>query len=412
MKTEEDIFRKITGAFNQKGDFDSFLSQKLNFDGRSWTVGQFLYKYFYDRVQDFIYQAKDHFNTLTTNDKAMAQKIKFLFENNMVGPKTVFEQIQTGTLPDADMFDGNREKEAFYRELFAGKKRSVSDNPCYWTPISQFQTRYIESRLFQMGMNDKQVRALMVHCETEKEKAEAFYRGQMPAQFIHNSRVPPAKMEGGCIRTKPRTDDQFLNLQKFCFVAPEGSFHSGLPMQEKEIDFMAWPRFSQKISAFQMTMNRALDKISDSYNYRIDMSQKDDIYPVIPLWGGTPQEWIAKKNLSYLPNVEKETFKDLLKQGKQIYIIPDKEDWKNWIRDKEHLSDEEAGKYLSDLSEQYPGRVIRLDKNFEARLSLHRQVQRIREGADNEQTPRLSEKISMEKNHPQKTNTPSPHDGR
>jgi len=412
METKEAVFGQIKKSFEQGGNFDSFLGQKLNFDGRDWTAGQFLYKYFYDQVQGFVYQAKDHPETLSDEDKALAEKFKFLYKNGMVGPLDVFKKIEARTMPDVDMFDGNREKESFYRELFAGEKRGTPDNPCYWTPVSQFQTRYIESRLSQMGMDEGQVRALMVHCEKERERTEAFYRKNMPAQFVHNSRVSPEKMEGGCIRIKPRTEDQFLNLQKFCFVAPEGSFHSGLPMQDRNIDFVAWQRFSQEVSAFHMTMDQAMDKIVDSYNYRIDMQQKDTIHPIVPLWGGAPKEWIAKKNLTYSPEVEKETFKDLLNQGNQVFIVPNEEDWKNWMQGKEQLPPDEARRYLAGLSAQYPDRVIQLDKKFVARLNLHRQVQKIKEGINSEEVPQINKGANTGEKPPKKSSVPIPYSGR
>lgn len=369
---KQEIFEKLKDDLSTGEDFNAFLSQKILFENREWTAGQFLYKYFYDQIQPFAYNARQ--GKTAPEDKHLIDKLMFLHQNKLISVKDFYPKMQAGTLPDVDMFDGNREKENLYRNLFAGPDRSTPDNPCHWTPVSQYYTRFIEDRLEKMGMSEEQIISLMIHCEGERKKTEQKARETMPEQFIHNSPLPPDKMEGDVIRNTARPTDDFLNLQKYGYVAKPDSFHSGLPIQDKDVSFCAWPRWSQNVCAFQMTSDMALDKFRDSYNYKIDMAQKDAIRPVIPLWGGKPQEWVSIKPLTYDKNVEKETLHDLVKQGKEFYLVPDKADWNNLIAGHENLTEEEARKYMAKLAEKYPDKVLKIDTKFLAHYRLKQQL--------------------------------------
>ena len=356
---KEEIFNSLKAGLQNNGDFESYLAQTIQFDGRDWTAGQFLYKYYFDEIQPFnatVLQGK-----VAKEDEFLANKLKGIVEKGLVRPLDVYALSESGKLPDVDMFDGDKEKEAFYQNLFCGG-RSVPGNPCYWTPVSQYYTRFIEHRLSQMGMNPDQIKSLMVHCEQEREKAESKAIQNMPEQIIHNSPQPPDKL-GKVIQARARTEDNFLNLQKYCFVAEPDTFHSGLPLQAK-INSLSWPRFAPKTIAFQLTPEEAKQAFKDSYNYKIDMNQRDSIKPVIPLWGGKPQEWIAKKDLSYHPNVEKETVQDLIAKGMELYLIPNKDDWNQLLAGKDNLSEQAATAYLAELAKRYPDKVIKVGPDF------------------------------------------------
>ena len=369
MPRQKELFSLILKSFHQQKDFNAFLCQKLAFKGRQWTFGQFLYKYFYDQFQPFVFWIKDSPEITDPAEKSLSKKIRFLFENDLIRPLSVFQKIESGTLPDLDIFDGQREKETFYENLFAGARFSLPGNHCYWPPVSRVQTRFIEIRLSQTGMNETQIRNLMIHCENQREKLISYYRGHIPKCFIHNSRRSPDQLTDGCIRIHPRADDQFLNLQKFCFIGEPDAFHSGLPLQDKEINFYAWPKFRQTVVAFNMSSAQALEKITDSYNYKIDMRQKKALYPVIPLWGDKPCEWISRTDLKYHKHPRRETFDDLLSLGKKIYIIPDRSFWKKRIQNQSDLTPKAAASYLDSLARKFPQDVIRLGLAFTRQLS-------------------------------------------
>lgn len=356
---KEEIFNNLKAGLQNNSDFEGYLAQPIQFEGRDWTAGQFLYKYYFDEIQPFNIMASQ--GKVAKEDEFLAKKLKDIVEKGLVRPPDVYALSENGKLPDINMFDGDKGKEAFYQNLFCGG-RSVPGNPCYWTPVSQYYTRFVEHRLSQMGMNPDQIKSLMVHCEQEREKEEDKAIQSMPEQFIHNSPVAPDKM-GGAIQTRARTEDNFLNLQKYCFVAKPDTFHSGLPIQGKTVS-LSWPRFAPKIIAFRLTPEEAKQSFKDSYNYKIDMAQKDFIKPVIPLWGGEPQEWIAKKDLSYHPNVEKETVPDLIAQGKEFYLVPNKDDWYQLLAGRNNLSEQEAKAYLAELSKRYPDKVMKVGPDF------------------------------------------------
>lgn|GEM_PF-6567173 len=350
-KQKSEIFQQITTELAQQNDFEAFLNRKVHFDNRDWTYGQFLYKHCFDEVQKFTYQCKDYFDgkpvaNFGETEKNLAQKVAFIFSNNLAQPDGV---LQIEKLKELDIFNGDKEKEAFYQNLFANSNRSVEGNPCYWHPVSQYQTLVIENELSKIGMNTGQIRDLMVHCEKERVKAERFYKDNMPAEFVHNSKVPPEEM-GNTIQTRLRSVDSAITTQKYCFIAEPNSFHSGLPMQGDR-EFKSWPRFSPKVMAFQMSATEFADKIKDSYNYKIDMSQKDAIQPCIPLWGGASSEWVSVKDLSYSPDVEKETLQDLQKQGMKFYLVPNKGDW-DLLRQAENLSENEAEIFMQKLCKE------------------------------------------------------------
>jgi hypothetical protein len=362
---ETDVFNQIITEFPQQKDFEAFLNKQVSFDDRNWTYGQFLYKHFFDKVSEFNYRCRDCFennklDTLSKPEQKLAEIVYFLNSNEMAGPEGV---LKTEKLKELNMFDGDTEKEAFYRDLFANPSRSVEGNPCYWHPVSQYQTLFIENQLSQMGMNPEQIRALMIHCEKEREKAEDFYVKNMPAQFVHNSKVSPEEMNGE-IQTRLRSVDTFVTTQKYCFIAEPGSFHSGLPMQGNN-EFKGWPRFSPKVMAFQMSADEFKEKTKDSYNYKIEMSQKNSIRPCIPLWGGKPNEWVGINDLKYSPDVEKETLQDLQKQGMKFYLVPDKEDWK-LIEKVENLSEKGAELFMENLCKKSKA-VLFKEKDYPAK---------------------------------------------
>ena len=356
--TENDVFQKITNEFRQQNDFDAFLNKKVHFDNRDWTYGQFLYKHCFDEVQKFTYKCKDYFDgkeiaNFGEAEKNLAQKVAFIFSNNLARPDGV---LQTEKIKELDIFNGDEEKEAFYQNLFANSERSVEGNPCYWHPVSQYQTLVIENELSKIGMSSEQIRDLMVHCEKQREKTERFYKDNMPAGFVHNSKVSPAEM-GDTVQTRLRSVDSAITTQKYCFIAEPDSFHSGLPMQGDK-EFKSWPRFSPKVMAFQMSAIEFANKTQDSYNYQIDMSQRDAIQPCIPLWGGHPSEWVSVKDLSYSSEVEKETLQDLQKQGMKFYLVPNAKDWK-LLRQAENLSEKDAEIFMQNLCKE--GKAVLFD---------------------------------------------------
>ena len=358
--TDNETVRRIAAELIMQNDFDAFLNKHVHFDNRDWTYGQFLYKYCFDKVQEFNYRCRECFENnrldeLSKTEQKLAQKVAFLYSENLTRPDAV---MQTEKLKELDMFDGNKEKETFYQNLFNGTERSVDTNTCYWHPVSQYQTLVIENELSKLGMNSEQIRALMIHCEKEREKTEKFYKDNMPSQFVHNSKVSPEEM-GGNIQTRLRSSDTWINTQKYCFISEPNSFHSGLPMQGNT-EFKSWPRFNPKIMAFQMSVAEFIDKTKDSYNYQIDMSQRDAIQPCIPLWGGHPSEWVSVKDLSYSSEVEKETLQDLQKQGMKFYLVPDVKDWE-LLRQAENLSEKDAEIFMQNLCKE--GKAILFPNN-------------------------------------------------
>ena len=355
-----DIFQKLKSDLNKNTDFDSYLSQKIIFEERDWTAGQFLYKYCFDEFQPFAYYARDHFETLTGPEKKLAEKIYTVMDKGLTNAQNAYQFAANGDTIDA--FDGNARKEVFYQNLFAGSKRSVEDNPCYWHPVSRLQTAFIEYKLSQMGMTEEQILSLMKHCEAEREQAEAKAIQNMPKQFVHNTVLPPDEMTGDKIDIFARSEDNFLNLQKFIFMGPPDTFHAGLPIHSAA-EFAEWPRFKSDTFVFQVTVDDAKKKIADSYNYYVDMRDKDAFRPCIPLWGGEPLEWVSVKPLEFT-QVQKETLRSLTERGKTIYIVPSVDDWKQYIEKTCGMSPKEARAYLANLSRQHPEKVIKLDEKF------------------------------------------------
>ena len=169
-QNKQDIYNKLHSELKETTDFSSFLSQKITFDGRDWTAGQFLYKYCFDEFQPFAYYARDHFETLTGTEKRLAEKIYAVMDKGLTIPKNAYQFVENGET--LDVFNGNTQKEIFYQNLFAGPERSLKNNPCYWHPVSRLQTAFVEYKLAQMGMSEEQILSLMKHCEAEREKAE------------------------------------------------------------------------------------------------------------------------------------------------------------------------------------------------------------------------------------------------
>ena len=353
MDDVRDFFNQIVLDFHKQKDFSAFLNRKIHFDNRDWTYGQFLYKYFYDQVQDFSYQARDNFNGLSEKEKELARKVMSLFANNgeMIKPDAVCKKENIEQL---DMFDGDKEKENLYNDLFIKGTASIStkENPCCWHPASQYQTRVIEYKLSRMGMSEDQILALMKHCWDKRKEKEEDCRRSMPKMLVHNSPISPEKM-GENIQPRLRSVDTFLTTQKYCFLGEPDAFHSGLPIQGENTAIL-WPRFKGNVYAFQMDVKEFKEKTRNgSYNYYIDTSsQKDSIFPVIPLWGGEPAEWVCVKDLKYNPKeVEKETLEDLIKAGKRFYLIPKAEDWK-LLEGSETLSQKKATELLKRLCKE------------------------------------------------------------
>ena len=172
MTNKQEILNQIQSSFEPEKDFDSFLSTTVQFEGRDWTYGQFLYKHYFDEVQKFLFYARDNWDKLSEKELDLAKKGKFLLvENRMTVPNSVF---MTEKIKELNLFNGDKEKEDFYRNLFANPERGTEGNPVYWPPYSQYQFLVIEHKLqSEMGMNPEQVRSLMVHCELEREKTEA-----------------------------------------------------------------------------------------------------------------------------------------------------------------------------------------------------------------------------------------------
>lgn len=364
MSDKEEILKQIKKSFQKQGDFDSFLDTTIQFEGRDWTYGQFLYKHYYDGVQNFLFTARDNPNQLSEKELALAKTGKFLLDNNMCGPNAVHKK---DVIEKANLWNGDTAKEEFYKNLFANPSRSTPKNPCYWPPWSQYQFLVIEHELTKYGMNSEQIRALMVHCEKEREKTEQHYQEHKPKQFVHNSPVPPEKM-GDEIKTNLRSLNNFTSTQKYCFVAEPNSFHSGLPVQGDNW-WTSWPIFKPKVAAFAMTEDEFKEKTKNgSYNYMIDPKQNDSIHPNIPLWGGPPFEWVSTESLNYT-DVQKETLQDLVQQGIKLYIIPDKEVWKKKIQGKANLTDKEAFIFLENLRKdgdaiRYPCSKTLLEKTL------------------------------------------------
>ena len=358
LPSKQTILRKLKKDLQKDVDFKAYLSQKIRFEGRVWTVGQFLYKACFDEWQPFAYYVRDHFSSLTGAEKELAEKLYLIVEKKLSNPQNAYRFIKEGG--SLGLFDA--EKEAFYQNLFANEGRSERGNPCYWHPVSQCQTAFIEYKLAQMGLNDSEIESLMTHCAKEREKAEKKAVRRMPKQFVHNTVLPPEEMRGGKIDLFVRSDDHFLDLQKLIFMGEPDTFHAGLPIHSSA-DFAMWPRFKSDTFVFQMSVDAAKRQICRSYNYQVDMTQKEAFRPCIPLWGGKPTEWVSIKPLRYI-SVQAESLRDLMERGKKIYLVPRKEDWKKYMEKTCSMSTKEARTYLVNLSRQYPGKVIRLDKEF------------------------------------------------
>lgn len=355
MNDKETILNQIRASFQTQKDFDSFLNTTVQFEGRDWTYGQFLYKHCYDGVQNLLFTARDNPSTLSQKELDLAQKGKFLLDNRMCSPDAVHKK---DVIEQANLWNGNTEKETFYRNLFANPNRSTPNNPCHWPPWSQYQFLVIENELSKYGMNPEQIQSLMVHCEKEREKTEKFYQEHKPEQFVHNSPVPPEKM-GGEIKANLRSLNNFTSTQKYCFVAEPNSFHSELPIQGDNW-WVSWPRFKPKVSAFRMTEDEFKEKTKNgSYNYMIDKAQNDSIHPNIPLWGGAPFEWVSTESLHYT-DVQKETVQDLQKQGMKLYVIPDKEIWEK-TQGKMNCTEQEALVLLEQMRQK--GEAIAYQEN-------------------------------------------------
>ena len=350
MQKWDKTFNKIKIDFEKNKDFAVFLNETFSFAGRKWTYGQFLYKYFFDEVSKFSYYLKKNEkhpkklqSELSPEKLKLAKKLEFLIKNNLIIPGAVFDE----KIKNFDMFDGNEEKKNFYTELFTGG-RSTKENPCYWHPVAQFQFLYIEEQLMsKMGMNEKQVRTLMQHCEKKREDLEKYYLNHKPKQFMHNSIKPPEKM-GDKLPTNLRCVDNWINMQKYCFLtAAPYSFHAGLPIKG-ENGFIAWSRFKPEVVVFYQTPESFKEKIKTSYNYKV--TQTDSIRPVISLWGDGPYEWVSTESLNYDKNdVQKETIDDLIKQGKKFYLISDENLWKNGLVGASNLSVKQASELLDTL---------------------------------------------------------------
>ena len=348
---KQKIFEDICHSFGENKDFSAFLNTVVTFDGRDWTYGQFLYKYFLDQAQEFNYYVVDCAKKnieLSGREKFLAEKLHFLVENKMEKPIAVF---MAKKIKELNLWEGNEEKYNRYKKLFV-EAHSVKGNPCYWHPVAQYYFLVMNHKLSQMGMNSDQIYALMMHCEMKKRETEEYYKKQMPTQFVHNSR----QKKNGVVHPYLRSVDNWLTTQKYCFVAEPGSFHSGLPIQGIDNTFIAWPRFKPKVLAFRMTQKEFFERSSDSYNYEIDMSQKDLIHPVIPLWGDPPVEWVSVQDLKYNPEVKTERLQDLIKQGMQFYFVSGAEDWR-LLSCKENLSAEDAQKELEKMCKS--GQAVR-----------------------------------------------------
>ena len=361
MKIKPDkqkLFQALKKDLESRSDFKGYLSQKILFDGRKWTVGQFIYKCCFDEFQPFAYYVRDHFDSLRGREKVLAERIKEIYETGLTKPKEAYRFIEEGK--SLNLFD--EDKQAFYQNLFADIGRSEKGNPCYWHPVSQCQTAFIEYKLSQMGMSEKQIRSLMIHCEKEREKAEQKAIQNRPKCFIHNTVLSPDEIKGGKIDLFIRSDDHFLNFQKMAFIGVPNCFHAGLTLHTSA-DFALWPRFNPNVFVFQTSLENAKKQICTSYNYRIDMRQKKAIRPCIPLWGGAPLEWVSVKPLSYT-DVRTETLRDLIAQGKEIYLVPVEKDWKKYMEKTSAFSPEQAAQYMKDLADKYPDKFIRLDFPF------------------------------------------------
>ena len=352
MQNKKDIiFQKINSLFQktEEKDFNVFLNKTFSFEGRDWTYGQFLYKYHFDRVAEFTYRHREKpKNDLEEKELNLVKKgLIIMGKTDLWKPDSVTTKPKQVKDMGVVLFSGDVDKRNTYQELFASTKRSTEGNPCYWHPVAQYQFLVIEHKLSQMGMSPEQVHALMVHCETKREEAEKNYKKKMPSVLIHNSPRSEKEM-GKTIQARLRYVDSWINTQKYCFVAEPGVFHSGLPIQG-ENEFISWSKFRPKVLAFLMSEDEFKEKTKNgSYNYTIDMSQKDTIQPCIPMWGGPPFEWISTKDLKYT-DVKKETLADLIDQGMQFYLVPQKEDWKTLLREKGSVSEKEAKKYLENL---------------------------------------------------------------
>ncbi|MBQ4084467.1 MAG: hypothetical protein IJC30_02270 [Alphaproteobacteria bacterium] len=350
MTEKEAMFKNIFLSFQQDTDFQGFLNHPVqNFEGRDWTYGQFLYKYFFDQVQEFNYQVRDNFKNLPEDEKGLAEKCRILFDNKMTGPDTV---LKTDKIKELNLFNGDKEKENFYNSLFSASNRSVEGNPHYWHPVSQYQFLVVEHKLSQMGMGQEQIRALMQHCADKREETEAYYKEHMPETLVHVSKKTPAEMNG-TIKTHLRSVDTFIDTQKYCFIAEQNSFHPELPIQGDGNSFVIWPRFKPKVMAFQMTAEDFNAKTQEpAYVYKVDMSRQevvDSIRPCIPFWGGDPKEWVSVQNLTYKDEeVQTETVQDLTAQGKKIYLVPNPEDWK-LLEGTQNLSEEQAEKRMQEM---------------------------------------------------------------
>ena len=117
------IHQQITTELRQHDDFEVFLNKKIYFDNREWTYGQFLYKHCFDKVQDFTYKCEKYVDrkpveNFGESEKKLAQKVDFLFSNHLRKPDVFENDKKLKKLKELDMFDGDKEKESFYLNLF------------------------------------------------------------------------------------------------------------------------------------------------------------------------------------------------------------------------------------------------------------------------------------------------------
>ena len=215
-KIRTDLARLETTEETFKGQ----LSETINYQGRSWTYGQFLYKYFFDQHQILIKllgydennpeeqkEIQELIDLYRLNDYGdIEEQLNFLREKkealdrwkgkNIPNAKNEMEAIYStlqGTSQSLAFFRNaskedqkqinkeNQERINFYRNLlFEGK----NDDQHFLHPVFSIYTSFIEDRLAKMGFSAQQIDWFMEHCREEQKKAEVFLGEKTQNMFI------------------------------------------------------------------------------------------------------------------------------------------------------------------------------------------------------------------------------------
>lgn len=414
------IKTKLQKLESDEQAFKRQLSTSFEYQGREWTYGQFLYKYFYDQFEPLLKlpgydkskkkevaereqlitscNLADY--TQTENKEEALQEVDKLEEfirrsseiKSELDKKIIAEQKEKGRKleyvdpselydylqrhPETDLSFGliSKEKADFYYNLLIHNASSQQteqkkNNPEYLHPLFFMYTSFIESRLKKMGFSEQHIKWFMEHCQEKRKEQEKKSKTDLAnMEMTHASLYDLDHIE-----PKPRADDQGVRLSKFAFVCEKGHFHPGTPVKNGGNRFRLYPRFNPQVMIFQVKRGRELESFSDAFIYSIAQAENSKITPVIPMWGGPPMEYVSKEPLSF-EGREKETLLDLIRKGKDIYIFTGNDDdrRKLFASIPAEMSPELINGTLKRLSQtkKFRGKIRKVNREFLEQCAL------------------------------------------